>query len=201
MGKWPAPEKAPGTGGAFEPQRAPRPAEPPGPAPESAKSPTPQESKPRRRHRVRNTIITVVIVLIVVVAVLVAMAPYLLSTDTGTRAALGLANSQILGKVSAADLTTSWGGPTEIRGVHVADPQGRDVLSAPRISYSGGLWKLIFEPVNFKQAVVESPAAVIYLDKNGHNSLSDASRREIHRRRPRSKPPAGLGRRRSGRCR
>lgn len=135
-------------------------------------NPTPEKTP--ASHPWRRRIAWGLIAFLVVVIVPVALAPYLLSTGAGTRLVLGIANGQIQGKVSAGDLSTSWSGPTEIRAIKVVDPQGREVVNANRVTYSGGAWKMITAPQDFTQLTADSPRVVLYLDSTGKPSLADA---------------------------
>lgn len=129
---------------------------------------------PRRKRRWRRRILIAAIGVAVVLIVLVVLAPYLLSTDAGTRFVIGQLNDSIKGRASVADLSTSWGGPTEIRSLHLVDLQGREVLVVGKAVYSGGAWQMIKSAVDFSKVTLDSPQVVLYLDADGNPSIAEA---------------------------
>lgn len=131
-----------------------------------------------RRHRKRRGfgfwLLMGLALLVLIVVVLVLLAPVIVSTESGTRLAVSAINERIKGTVFLADISMSWGGPTHLRSLRVVDAQGRQVLSAQDVSYSGGVWRLLTQAENFEQVSVDRPVAILYLDEDNQPSLVEA---------------------------
>ncbi len=135
----------------------------------SAENPTSPVAQGRRPRWLRRIVVFLVVIL-VLLGGLVGGAPYLVSTPTVSGWLLSMANSRLSGSLSMKGLTLSWGGPLELRGVSVTDPEKRDVLSVGRISCGSGVWRLLTGWESFGDVTVDSPQAVLYI--NAQNEIS-----------------------------
>ena len=125
---------------------------------------------PRRRRRWLRWVLGIAIVLIV----LIGVAPYLVSTDAGTRWLVGQVNNGIKGRVEVGDLSLSWLGPCRLREVKTFDLDGREVLAVPAVTYAPGLFAAILSPTRFERVAIDRPTAVLHVAADGSVSLVEA---------------------------
>ncbi len=133
---------------------------------------TPPPRKKRRRWGRRLGVLFLLFV--VVVGALVALAPTIASSSAVSKWALSKANGEIAGSIEVAGLSLSWTGPTEIRGVQIADPQRQQVLAVRRIASPSGLWQLLTSGENFGELRVEAPQVTLYINADNEISLVKA---------------------------
>jgi len=138
-------------------------------------------ARPRKRRRWPY----VCLVLMAILAALVLLSPRLLSTKAGNRLVTHIVNGQIKGSLSMESLSLSWAGPTEVKGLRAFDPQGREVLEAPRATYPGGMWRALTAMERLGRIEIDTPQAALYLDEQGRASLVKA----FELRQPRPKRP------------
>jgi len=119
---------------------------------------------PKRRKGRRRFWWIVAIVLAVLVA-LVWTAPYLLSTAAGARIAADLISDRLKGTVRIEGLSLSWLGPCSVKGISLLDTQGREVLAAAEVTYSGGVWRALTDGERLGEIRVDSPTATLLLDE------------------------------------
>ncbi len=149
--------------------------------------PEPEIGKlPRKRRRWRKRILITTSVLIL----LVVFAPWLLSTRAGTSLILSLVNRSIQGRADVDDLSLSWFGPIEMRGVRLLDPSNKEVLKVNRIVVEIGAWRAITQKERFQQVIVESPTLLLHEQRDGSFSFLEALRPKRVKRKPTKPMPA-----------
>src|SRR5262245_10136930 len=87
--------------------------------------------KPKRRV---PRVIKALIVLVILVGGLIGAAPYLVSMPAVSGWLMSMVNSRLAGSLHVSQLAMSWGGPLQLSGIKVADPEKRDVLTVERVS-------------------------------------------------------------------
>ncbi|HEY3245736.1 MAG TPA: hypothetical protein VGM03_20515 [Phycisphaerae bacterium] len=138
--------------------------------------PVPQVAPaPPRRHWGRRILATVG-VLLVLVAALVGFAPAIASSRAGSQFILGRVNGGLAGRVQLDRLAVSWRGPTQLDGLSVIDPAGRQALRIDEIRAEGGAWQLLTDLMRFGDVSLNAPRAVLYLDAKNEISLAQALR-------------------------
>ena len=144
--------------------------------------------KPKRRRLLK------LLIALAAVGALVWSAPYLLSTGPGTELVLGVANARLRGQVRVEDLSLRWRGPCRVTGLRLADPDGRDVITAEAIEWGSGVWGAIWRPEDFNWLAVDSPQVHLYLPE-GEMSLTEAFERcsLLEALRPPGAGPPGKG--------
>lgn len=128
-------------------------------------TPTPK-SKRRRWPRILGGVAGLLVLIVILL-------PYLLSTGPARTLVLRIVNGQVRGKVALGDLSLRWFGPTRLGGLSVSDPAGRSVLEAKELTWSGGLWKAVFSPLEFGRIEAHSPRVLLYQTPEGF-SLQEA---------------------------
>jgi len=126
--------------------------------------------KPRKKRR----FLKFMLVCFVLLVGIIAAAPYIASTKSGANALLGMLNRQIQGHVDVKDVSLSWTGPIELRGVEVTDPEDRVVLASQTISMQKGLAGLITAPLHLGRITADNPDALLFLDRNNDLSIARA---------------------------
>ncbi|MDM8006546.1 MAG: hypothetical protein QUV05_10420 [Phycisphaerae bacterium] len=134
----------------------------------------PEQAPPQSKRRRRRWWIRVPLCLLVLLIVLIALAPYLVSTATGSRLILSQVNGQIQGRVGVEKLSLSWRGPTKLTGLTVADPAGKEVLTIGHIAWPGGVWTALRSWQRLGEISINSPRAVLYIDEHHQISLVQA---------------------------
>ena len=94
--------------------------------------------------------ITLLVVLGLIV-LLVGFAPYIASGQAVSGFAVSLANDRLLGEIQIGGLSLSWRGPCEVRDLQVSDPGRREVLQVSKITYAGGVWRLLTAAEAFEE--------------------------------------------------
>ena len=141
---------------------------------EGGSNTTPTEPKQHKRRRWPRRIGFLLLLLVVVVGAAVAFLPQIASSKAVTDYGLSFANKQLQGSLELEGLSASWGGPTELRGVRVTDPEGREVIKAAKISYSGGVWRLITSTLDFGEIHIESPRVNLHMTADNELTLAQA---------------------------
>jgi hypothetical protein len=80
-------------------------------------------------------------VLLVALVVLIALLPTLLSGAWGRSLVVNAITPSVQGSVSLKDLSLSWGGPQQVRGLEIAGSNGDRVTAD--VEVAGGLWSLV----------------------------------------------------------
>ena len=138
--------------------------------------PAPDAPKP---HPARRWLLRIGIALGVLLAGLVVAAPWIASSSLVRDSIVSSLNGSLQGRFTLDGISTSWLGPTEVRGFRVKDPQGRDVLTLERMQISKGLLGLARTWQNLGDASVESARMKLYEQADGGFSLVRAfSQRE-----------------------
>ncbi|MFA5864921.1 MAG: hypothetical protein WC975_09565 [Phycisphaerae bacterium] len=132
-----------------------------------------ESEKSKKAVRRRKWPIVLVVVL-VVIGVLIFLIPTLVSTSSVRGRILSMVNGRLKGNVQVADFSTSWGGPTELRGLQLSDAANRKVLEVKTVSWSRGVWGAVMSLTNLGEVQIESPRVILYVDKNGTTSLAGA---------------------------
>ncbi len=141
---------------------------PAGPSADKPEGSAPQARKKRRRW------LWVLLGVLAALIVLVWVAPYLVSTPTGTRLLLSAVKARLKGEVEIDDLSISWLGPTYVEGLRVRDPAGEEVLKIKKVNWAGGIWRAVFSGEDFGRIDVDSPDVTLRVDKDGRISLKEA---------------------------
>lgn len=144
----------------------------------------------KKKRRWLRRFILLVVLLVVFVGALIGLAPTIISTETGTGYVLSFANGLIHGDVGLDDLSLSWGGPVEIRGLTVSDPEQQEVLRVDRVSLPGGVWGIITSPLSLGEITIDTPQTVLYLKPGGGISIVDAF--QLRKPRPKKDEPITL---------
>ena len=143
-----------------------------------------KEDKPSRGRRwLRRGLIAAA-----ALVVLVWSAPYLASSGPGTALIARVANGRIRGTIHIRDLSLRWLGGGRVEGLTVTDPDGRKVLSVPRVEWSGGLLHAAWSWEDFDSVKTDSYEAVLYL-ADGKISLLESFAEPPKRRRARKRKP------------
>lgn len=133
-----------------------------------------ESPRPRKRRWGRRIAVALGLAVLLLAAV-VAATPYFASSAWGRSTLLNVVNARLRGHLSFDTLAVSWGGPSELRGLRVVDPQQRDVLQVKAISHTDGLLGLIRGGLSFGKIVIDSPAIHLYYDDSAASpSLVDA---------------------------
>lgn len=130
--------------------------------------------RPAQRRRWLRRVAFSLVVLILLLAGFVAASPYIVSQPAVARYALGFVNERIRGAVQLERLSVSWGGPTELTGLTVTDPERREVLQIGRISASGGLWQVVTSALAFGTVTIDSPRVTLFVSPQNEISLTQA---------------------------
>jgi len=101
-----------------------------------------------------------------------------------------MANSRLSGGLEVKGLSLSWGGPLELRGISVTDPEKREVLIVQKISCGRGVWGLLRSWETFGDITIDGPEAVLYI--NDKNEISLVRAFEMRDPSPPSADPANL---------
>lgn len=152
------------------PNPTPQPSQPGQNIPGSTTDPRSVVIKPKKKRRFLKFMLFCFILLVGVIAA----APYIASTRAGADTLLGLLNKQIQGNVAIQDVSLSWTGPIELRGVQVTDPEKRVVLAADRVSMQKGVFGMATAPLRLGRVEVQKPDALLFLDKNDELSIARA---------------------------
>ncbi len=112
--------------------------------------------------------------LLVILVILAVFLPAAISTQRGKRYLLRFLNGRLRGDVQIQKIDVSWGGPLQIEGVTLRDPQRREVLDAKKVVVQEGLWRLVRTPMAFGQISVYGPQLRVYLQENRPPSLVEA---------------------------
>ncbi len=120
---------------------------------------------PRRRWYRRWWFLLLFVLLCMIVGF--AILPYLLSSPPGEAALESLANRYLRGSVRIGDLSIGWGGPTVIEDLRILDPQGRDVLVIPHLTYPGGVWRALTDWANFGTITARGVRITLYVTPEG----------------------------------
>lgn len=129
---------------------------------------------PRRRRRWRMWLALSAIAMFVLLLVLIAALPTLASTETARRWALSIANQRINGHCHLQSASLSWFGSSELSGIRITDADARDVFSAERVRYAGGIWGLALGSLDLGDVEIESPEVVLFVNAQDDISLVDA---------------------------
>jgi len=142
---------------------------------ETGVQPAVQPATPRKRRRWKRRLG----VLLLALLSLAVAAPYIASSSLVRDFILSKVNHSILGNVAVEDVSLSWFGPTIIKGIRVADPDGRDVVDVSEIWWEGGVWRAIASRFDLGEVRVQSPRVVLYFRDDNDISLvrAFASRR------------------------
>lgn len=132
-------------------------------------------ARPRRRRWSRRLAIALLVVLGLIV-LLVGFAPYIASGQAVSGFAVSLANDRLLGEIQIGGLSLSWRGPCEVRNLQVSDPGQREVLQVSKITYAGGVWRLLTAAEAFEELTIDSPHAVLHLTPDNEITLVQAFR-------------------------
>jgi uncharacterized protein involved in outer membrane biogenesis len=152
--------------------------QPEGPAPKITGI-TPEASEPivppvRHRRRWKRRLVISLLAVLVLLAALVGFAPTLASTPAVYNSLLSIVNGKLQGTLGVEGLSLSWGGPIEIRGLQVADPERQQVLQVQRVAADVGVWRLITSTMAFGAITVESPTIVLHQQRDGQITLAQA---------------------------
>ena len=82
--------------------------------------------------------------IVVLLGALVFSLPYIASTGWGENLVAGIVADALNGEVTLEDLSTSWTGPTRIRGFVLKDKGGRQRIAIQEASVSRGVWGLMW---------------------------------------------------------
>ncbi|MFC1782850.1 hypothetical protein ACFL02_04600 [Planctomycetota bacterium] len=121
------------------------------------------QSPRRKRHRIRRAII----IFLLLVFILVWSAPYLVSTNAGTKLVISTLNDYFGVRVEAKKLSLSWRGPCQVMGVKVLDSQDRKALDVEKITWSRGLWRALVSAGDFETIDIFSAQTVAYISEKG----------------------------------
>ena len=69
------------------------------------------------------------------------------------------------------NLSLSWLGPCEIKGLRLDDPEGREVIQVNDIALAAGIWRLATSAFRFEKLSIDSPRVALYLDEHQQISL------------------------------
>ncbi len=125
----------------------------------------------RRSVILKRTAIGAGVVLVLLI-VLIALLPTLISAGLG-HGAIRSAIEDRLTTGSIADfqsLSVSWGGPQEIRGLRIVDPQGEEVANV-NASIRPGLWSLLFGTFGVLEANVSDGTINALVHEDGTTNL------------------------------
>ena len=125
------------------------------------------EPTPRKRRRWPRRIAILFLLLVVLLAVLVGFLPTIASSKAATDYGLEIANKQLKGSLGLEQLSVSWGGPIELRGLTATDSDGREVLNVKSVTYAGGLWRLVKSALDFGEIRIESPRVNLHVSADG----------------------------------
>ena len=112
--------------------------------------------------------------LIVILAVVVGFLPQMASTPALRNYIFSMVNDRLRGTLQVDALALSWGGPLEVRGLTVLDPEKKVVIQVQRITTNGGLWSLLTSGMAFGEIVVDSPNIVVKQTGSGELTLTQA---------------------------
>lgn len=122
--------------------------------------------RPRGRRWMRRLTLAVILLAIVVFCL-----PYLVSTGPGTRFVVSAANGYLPGNLGVQDMSLSWRGPCEIKGLRLDDPEKREVVHAEGVVLAAGVWRLATSTFQFEKLNINSPRINLYVDEQGRISL------------------------------
>ena len=135
---------------------------------------TEEAKKPTKRRWLRRVFV-VVCLLVVLLIVLAALAPTLVSTDSGRRFVLGKVNNGITGSVAADSLTVRWGSGQSLTGVVVSDANGTRIARVGRIELpDASLWSILNGGLALGEIQIESVAGDIIGYDDGTTNLARA---------------------------
>ncbi len=117
----------------------------------------PQVNRGKKRRWLRWSLYSLALLVIFVL-----LSPYLISTGPGTSLAMAIVNSRIRGEASIDDLSMGWFGTTEIHGLKLLDGNGREVFIAGKITYPGGMWRMITSVEDFGRLEMRSCQVTVY---------------------------------------
>jgi hypothetical protein len=153
----------------------------------SASESQPEKPPARRPRRWRRRLAIAAIVAVVGLAVLLALLPRIAGAPVVYNRVLAMVNGGLQGAVQIDGLSLSWGGPIEVRGLTITDPQRQQVVRVERVSAAAGLWRLITSTMAFGEVVIDAPSIVIHQRQDGQITLAQA----LAAREPAEPRPAG----------
>jgi len=136
---------------------------------------------PARRRRWRSRLI----VAAALVILLVLLIPYVGSTGPVRRYVVSKVNGQLAGRFQAEGLSLSWLGPCEVRGVKLSDKDGREVLTAEKVTLAPGLWHMLTSWQDLESVDVTSAHVLVSVGPDWRISLVEA----LGRPKPAAPPP------------
>ena len=145
--------------------------------PAEAESAAAKQSPPppkKRKRRWGRRLGFFALFLLIAIGLIVGFAPQIASSPTVYNYGLSVANNALKGRIALDGLSLSWGGPIEVRGLKVADPDGMQVVSVARVTAQLGLWSLIRSYLNLQTIEIDSPDITIILTPDNKVTVAEA---------------------------
>jgi hypothetical protein len=122
-----------------------------------------QNDEPKTDETRRRRWPWIVLAVVVLLLAVVAAAPYIASSGWGTGLIVGRVDGMLQGHLTVDDLSAGWGGPIRLRGVRLADPDGREVISLPEARLDMGVWGALWSWRTFDQLELTEPTVTVHL--------------------------------------
>lgn len=119
-------------------------------------------------------IIAFFLVFAFLIGLAIALAPTLINTKWGQEHVLSIVNSRIPGKISFKDITLSWFGSQELKGLLLKDPKGQDVISVDKVFTETCLWKLLIHEIDLSGLEIQELNGHILLNASGYTNLQES---------------------------
>jgi hypothetical protein len=101
--------------------------------------------------------------------VLIALLPYLMELPALRNLAVRAALPKINGTASVGDASLGWTSPLALENIEIRDPDGRAVVSVPRVAGDRAWWRYLAAPSDLGQFSLNVPAVNIVVGENGVN--------------------------------
>lgn len=118
--------------------------------------------------------IKILIGLTVGLLLLVLLAPTLLSTGPGKSIALGLAGGAVPGRITIDSLSLGWFAGQSIKGLVLADPEGKPVITVGELSTQASLLGVIRGNLGLGKTTLRNVVADFKIDEKGDSNLRRA---------------------------
>lgn len=127
-----------------------------------------------KKRRTGRIVLLSLLGLMVLLLVLVAFTPAILSTGWGSARVQNIADDAIPGSIVIDDLSLSWFGSQQLRGVVLNDPEGKPVAEVGRLSTELSLWDAIWGDLDLGETKIIELDADIVVDEEGVTNIDRA---------------------------